>query len=985
MQRYWNKKTPDKQEFIVISRQDRLMETKQVLDMVFSLRGGPGCQCLLLSLLLLAAWEAGSGQVHYSVSEEAKHGTFVGRIAQDLGLELAELVPRLFRVASKGRGDLLEVNLQNGILFVNSRIDREELCGRSAECSIHLEVIVDRPLQVFHVEVEVKDINDNPPIFPLNEQKLFVSESRMPDSRFPLEGASDADIGTNSVLTYRLSSSDYFTLDVNSKNEENKQIELVLRKSLDREEAPEQNLFLTATDGGKPELTSTVQLLVIVLDVNDNAPSFEQSEYEVRIFENSDLGTILIRLNASDRDEGVNGEISYSFNSLGPPMVFDQFVIDPNTGEIVIQGNLDFEQVNFYKIRIDATDKGHPPMAGHCTVLVKVLDKNDNVPQIALTSLSLPVREDAPLGTVIALISVSDRDSGANGQVTCSLTSHVPFKLVSTFKNYYSLVLDSALDRENVAAYALLVTARDGGSPSLSASASVSVEVADVNDNAPTFAQPEYTVFVKENNPPGCHIFTVSARDADAQENALVSYSLVERRVGERAVSSYVSVHAESGKVYALQPLDHEELELLQFQVSARDAGFPSLGNNVTLQVFVLDENDNAPALLPLRGSGAGGAGGALSELVPRSVGAGHVVAKVRAVDADSGYNAWLSYELQPAAGGARSPFRVGLYTGEISTTRTLDEADVPRQRLLVLVKDHGEPALATTATVLLSLVESGQALKASSRASAGIAGAEAALVDVNVYLIIAICAVSSLLVLTLLLYTALRCSAPPTEGACGPGKPTLVCSSAVGSWSYSQQRRQRVCSAEGPPKTDLMAFSPSLPPCPGSTAGMGEPQTFLDPSGKPRQPNPDWRYSASLRAGMHSSVHLEEAGILRAGPGGPDQQWPTVSSATPEPEAGEVSPPVGAGVNSNSWTFKYGPGNPKQSGPGELPDKFIIPGSPAIISIRQEPTNSQIDKSDFITFGKKEETKKKKKKKKGNKTQEKKEKGNSTTDNSDQ
>lgn len=98
------------------------------------------------------------------------------------------------------------------------------------------------------------------------------------------------------------------------------------------------------------------------------------------------------------------------------------------------------------------------------------------------------------------------------------------------------------------------------------------------------------------------------------------------------------------------------------------------------------------------------------------------------------------------------------------------------------------------------------------------------------------------------------------------------------------------------------------------------------------------------------------------------------------------MSPPVGAGVNSNSWTFKYGPGNSKQPGPGELPpDKFIIPGSPAIISIRQDPPNSQTDKSDFITFGKKEETKKKKKKKKGNKAQEKKEKGNSTTDNSDQ
>ncbi|XP_035869642.1 protocadherin alpha-10 isoform X7 [Phyllostomus discolor] len=937
---------------------------------------------LLLSLLLLASWETGRGQVHYSVPEEAKHGTFVGRIAQDLGLELTELVPRLFRVASKGRGDLLEVNLQNGILFVNSRIDREELCGRSAECSIHLEVVVERPLQVFHVEVEVKDINDNPPVFSVSEQKLSIPESRLLDSRFPLEGASDADVGENAVLTYRLSPNEFFILDTISKKDKGKFPVLVLRKLLDREENPQLPLLLTATDGGKPERTGSVSLLILVLDANDNAPMFDRSIYEVKMYENAPNQTLVIWLNASDADEGINKELTYSFSSLVTPSIRRKFLMNERTGEIRVNDAIDFEDSNTYEIHVDVTDKGNPPMVGHCTVLVEILDENDNSPEVVVTSLSLPVREDAQVDTVIALISVSDRDSGVNGQVTCSLTPHVPFKLVSTFKNYYSLVLDSALDRESVVDYAVVVTARDLGSPSLSATTSVSVEVADVNDNAPTFAQPEYTVFVKENNPPGCHIFTVSARDLDAQENALVSYSLVERRVGERALSSYVSVHAESGKVFALQPLDHEELELLQFQVSARDAGVPPLGSNVTLQVFVLDENDNAPALLP---PGARGGGGTVSQPVSRSVGAGHVVAKVRAVDADSGYNAWLSYELQPAADGARSPFRVGLYTGEISTTRNLDEADTPRQRLLVLVKDHGEPALAATATVLLSLVESSQAPKISSRVSSSPASSDTSLVDVNVYLIIAICAVSSLLVLTLLLCVALRCSAPPTEGACAPGKPVLVCSSAVGSWSYSQQRRQRVCSGEGPPKTDLMAFSPSLPPCPVPVAEVEEQSVGGDHSKKPRQPNPDWRYSASLRAGMHSSVHLEEAGILWAGPGGPDQQWPTVSSATPEPEAGEVSPPVGAGVNSNSWTFKYGPGNPKQSGPGELPDKFIIPGSPAIISIRQEPTNSQIDKSDFITFGKKEETKKKKKKKKGNKTQEKKEKGNSTTDNSDQ
>ncbi|XP_058295912.1 protocadherin alpha-2 isoform X8 [Hylobates moloch] len=944
------------------------------------IRRGRGAWTRLLSLLLLAAWEVGSGQLHYSVSEEAKHGTFVGRIAQDLGLELAELVPRLFRVASKTHGDLLEVNLQNGILFVNSRIDREELCGRSAECSIHLEVIVDRPLQVFHVDVEVKDINDNPPVFPVTVKTIRFPESRLLDSRFPLEGASDADIGVNALLSYKLSSSEFFFLDIQTNDELSESLSLVLGKSLDREETAEVNLLLVATDGGKPELTGTVQILIKVLDVNDNEPTFAQSVYKVKLLENTANGTLVVKLNASDADEGSNSEIVYSLGSDVSSTIQTKFTIDPISGEIRTKGKLDYEEAKSYEIQVTATDKGTPSMSGHCKISLKLVDINDNTPEVSITSLSLPISENASLGTVVALITVSDRDSGTNGHVTCSLTPHVPFKLVPTFKNYYSLVLDSALDRESVSAYELLVTARDGGSPSLWATASVSVEVADVNDNAPAFAQPEYTVFVKENNPPGCHIFTVSAWDADAQENALVSYSLVERRVGERALSSYVSVHAESGKVYALQPLDHEELELLQFQVSARDAGVPPLGSNVTLQVFVLDENDNAPALLAPR---AGTAAGAVSELVPWSVGAGHVVAKVRAVDADSGYNAWLSYELQLGTGSARIPFRVGLYTGEISTTRALEEVDSPRHRLLVLVKDHGEPALTATATVLVSLVESGQAPKASSRAWVGAAGSEATLVDVNVYLIIAICAVSSLLVLTVLLYTALRCSVPPTEGARAPGKPTLVCSSAVGSWSYSQQRRQRVCSGEDPPKTDLMAFSPSLSQGPDSTEDRQLSESEY--VGKPRQPNPDWRYSASLRAGMHSSVHLEEAGILRAGPGGPDQQWPTVSSATPEPEAGEVSPPVGAGVNSNSWTFKYGPGNPKQSGPGELPDKFIIPGSPAIISIRQEPTNSQIDKSDFITFGKKEETKKKKKKKKGNKTQEKKEKGNSTTDNSDQ
>ncbi|XP_056667401.1 protocadherin alpha-9 isoform X26 [Monodelphis domestica] len=863
-------------------------------------------------LLLYSAWEIGSGQIHYSVPEEAKHGTFVGRIAQDLGLEVGELVSRLFRVVSPDRRDYLDVNLQNGILFVNSRIDREELCPHSPVCSIHLEVIVDKPLQVFHVEVEIKDINDNPPVFSVTQKNLFISESSPLDSRFPLEGAADADIGVNAVLSYKLSPNDFFTLDLQNNDEQIKPLGLVLKQLLDREEIPELHLLLTATDGGKAELTGTVQLQIIVLDVNDNAPKFDKKLYKVRLAENSLNGTMVLKVTASDMDEETNGQIIYSFAREVPLNVLSKFAIDPMDGDVRVIGHIDFEESKSYQIQVEATDQGIPKMVGHCTILVEVMDTNDNAPEVTVKSLSLPVPEDSPSGTVIALVSVSDRDSGANGLVTCSLSPSGPFTLVSTFRNYYSLVLEGSVDRESVPAYELVVTARDGGSPALWATASVSVAIADVNDNAPAFEKPVYTVFVKENNPPGCHIFTVSASDPDVQENSLVSYSLVERRVGERQLSSYVSVHSESGKVYALQPLDHEELELLQFQVSARDAGFPPLGSNVSLQVFVLDENDNAPVVLP---SHAGVS--PMTELVSQSVAVGHVVAKIRAVDADSGYNAWLSYELLPEVSVGRRPFRVGLYTGEISTTLVLEELDGPRQMLLVVVKDHGEPPLSATATVSISLVDSGKALKASSGVSRSVAsaGKAAMALDVNVYLIIAICSVSSLLVLSLLLYVALRCSAPP-QGVCGPGKPALVCSSEIGSWSYSQQRRQKVCSGEGGVKSDLMAFSPNLPPCSGPVDSAEQEAVGQDNSGKPKQPNPDWRYSASLRAGMHSSVHLEEAGILRAGPGGPDQQWPTVSSATPEPEAGEVSPPVGAGVNSNSWTFKYGPGNPKQPGP---------------------------------------------------------------------
>ncbi|XP_074460319.1 protocadherin alpha-2-like isoform X13 [Larus michahellis] len=905
------------------------------------------CSVLRVVVVVQAAWSLVAGQVRYSVPEEAKAGTVVGRLSQDLGLEAGDAESRRLRLVSQGRRASVEVSGASGALVVSSRLDREELCGKSAPCALRLEVLVDRPLRVFHVELEVTDINDNAPLFPAARKNLSIAEfTTLPGSRFPLEGASDADIGENAQLSYTLSPSEHFTLDVKSSDEIRKSVFLVLTKPLDRETLPMHRLVLTASDGGRPPLTGTMELLISVLDVNDNAPQFNQSVYKVQLPESAAEGTLVVRVNATDPDLGIYGEVLYEIDTIVPASASDVFSIDANSGEIRLRGALDFETVTFYDLHVKAKDKGTSPLSGHCSVELEVLDVNDNAPEVWVTSLSVPVSEDAAVGTVVALLSVSDRDSGSNGRVRCAVWPASPFGLVSTFAGSYSLVLREALDRERVSEYEVEVRAEDGGSPPLRASRGVRVPVSDVNDNAPAFAQAVYTVLARENNAAGAELARVWARDPDEAGNGRVSYSVWEGGVGGassgggwRSASSYVSVDAESGRLWALRPLDYEEVQVLQFEVRAVDAGEPSLCGNATVQVFVVDENDNAPALLPASGGGAWSGSSSEAASVPGSgsvwawawaswgTPAGQVVAKIRAVDADSGYNAWLRYELWEPRG--KGPFRVGLYSGEVSTARALEEADGPRQRLVIVVRDHGEPSLSATATLSVSLVEGGEAALAaagssssSSLSGVGLRPAEggasvSSSAATNVWLVVAICAVSSLFLLAVVLYVASRW-APRAAVLSGPGAATLVCASEVGSWSYSQRQSRSLCVADGAGKSDLMVFSPNFPPpppppVPAAKETHPEAPALLD---TPKHPNPDWRYSASLRAGMQSAVHMEEAGVLRGGPGGPDQQWPTVSSATTEPEAGEVSPPVGAGVNSNSWTFKFGPGNPKQGGP---------------------------------------------------------------------
>ncbi|XP_063269591.1 protocadherin alpha-8-like [Prinia subflava] len=845
--------------------------------------GSRWCAALLRVLVLQAAWALAGGQVRYSVAEEAKAGTVVGRLSQDLGLEAGEAEARRLRLVAQGRRASVELSGASGALLVSSRLDREELCGKSAPCALRLEVLLERPLRVFHVELEVTDINDNAPIFPAARKNLSIAEfTTLPGSRFPLEGASDADIGANAQLSYTLSPSEHFALDLQKSNERNLVPELVLTKSLDRETIPIHRLVLTASDGGRPSLTGTMELVISVLDVNDNPPQCNQSVYKVQLPENATEGTLIMRVNAMDPDEGSNSEVTFTATSFIPPSGRDVISVNPKTGEIHLTAALDFEEVSVFDFRIEARDHGTPPLSGHCSVELEVLDVNDNAPEVRVTSLSVPVAEDAAVGTVVAVLSVSDRDSGANGRVRCWVWPASPFGVEATFSGSYSLVLREALDRERVSEYEVEVRAEDGGAPALRASRGLRVPVSDVNDNAPAFAQAVYTVLARENNAAGAELARLWARDPDEAGNGRVSYSLWEGGAGAlsspsswsgaagggwRPASSYVSVDAESGRVWALQPLDYEELQVLQFEVRAVDAGEPPLSGNATVQLFVLDENDNAPALLPPPAASAAEAGGAAAEATAAGWGsgtlwawaawgapAGQVVAKIRAVDADSGYNAWLRYELREAR--PKGPFRVGLYSGEVSTARPLDEADGARHTLLIVVRDHGEPARSATATLSVSLLEAAEAALAAAAGSSsssspwraapgaetGPSGASAA---TNVWLVVAICAVSSLFLLAVVLYAAARW-APRAAVLSAPGPTTLVCASEVGSWSYSQRHSRSLCVADGAAKSDLMVFSPNFPPPPPGAAPK-DPQP--EPSALPHtvSANPLLAFSLSL------------------------------------------------------------------------------------------------------------------------------------------
>ncbi|XP_023814948.1 protocadherin alpha-C2-like isoform X1 [Oryzias latipes] len=719
-----------------------------------------------ISLLFVVVLKCATAVTHYSIPEEMEEGSAVANLAADLGLDVKTLVERRMRLELIANRKYLDVNRETGELYVVERIDRESLCPAKTSCFLKMEAIIENPKRIFYIELEITDINDNAPHFRRDTVDLDISEATQPGERFSVSNAVDPDVGSNSVKTYHLSESDYFTIEIQTGRDGSKFADLILKKGLNREEQASHHLILTATDGGMPSRSGTASIIVHVLDTNDNAPTFERESYQVSILENSPIGSLVFQLNATDLDEGSNSEVIYSFSLYTSEKTQETFHLNPVTGEITVKEVLNYEHFRVYDMEVIATDKGTKSLSGQCKLKILVEDMNDNHPELSIKSFQSPVSEDIKLDTVIAVVSVSDKDSGENGIVDLHIPDDMPFKLRKSSDNYYELVVSEALDREKVPEYDITFTVTDRGSPPLSDNETMTLELLDVNDNVPQFPKSFYTIRVMENNAPGALLESLSAFDPDLHENQYLVYVIIEKEIANTSMSMLFSINPEDGKLHALKTFDYEIEKEFLFHIEARDSGSPPLSSNVSVHIIIVDQNDNAPVIVsPWRAHGS-----VVEEKIPRSTDKGSLVAKVIALDTDSVHNSRITYQFLQVTDATL--FSLDQYNGEIRTMRMFSYRDPRHQRLVIVAKDNGEPALSATVTIKLSTEET--AVKAYSDMT------EVPLEydifsDLNLYLVIGLASVSFLLLITILVTIVLKCQKAKPSKAAPPSRNSVI------------------------------------------------------------------------------------------------------------------------------------------------------------------------------------------------------------------
>ncbi|XP_047440698.1 protocadherin-12 isoform X2 [Mugil cephalus] len=707
---------------------------------------------MLLTLLLVVSLcsetlssEPSSITIPYRVWEEQPAGTQVGRLLDDLRQRDEGGPLEDFQVVEQGKALPFSVTAREGLVTTQGRLDREELCRGSDLCEVAFSVLYRKSgaVNCLRVRVEVMDLNDHSPSFPSTLQEVEISETASLRLRIPLDRAVDPDAGPNSLQTYTLSINQHFALDVTTGPGGAKQAELVVIKELDREVQASFDLTLFAWDKGNPPRSGSTLVRVNIQDSNDNSPTFEDSSPTVELPEDTALGTTIINLKATDPDQGANGEVEYSFSKHTQPEVKKLFYVDPETGDVSVKAPLDYEAGSSYEVIVQASDRGPNAIPAHCKLHVKLVDVNDNAPRIRvhLTQHNLPgatVLEGASVGTFIAMVMVSDADSGRNGEVEAHIQEDSgPFRLKKHDGRIYTIVTDGGLDREKMMQYNITLTARDFGSPSLSCIEHLSVFILDENDNPPVFSASIYKATIKENNNAGDHALKVEAHDVDLDFSGRVSY-FIGNSIDQESIAQSFSIHPKTGVISVQKPLDYEESHHYSFIIEAVDHGHPPLTSTATVLIDVEDENDNYPIIKepkPRKGVASLSVpvnaykGEIVTELgnyvedeeaeeevnhSARDGLIGFLASTIKAEDLDSGLNGELQYLITD--GNPYGLFWLDQATGQLFVNTTNATELIGKTfKVDIAVSDMGTPSLSTKSTLEVTFINLKDHLKNSS------------------------------------------------------------------------------------------------------------------------------------------------------------------------------------------------------------------------------------------------------------------------------
>lgn len=636
--------------------------------------------------------------ITFTIDEELLPGSPVGSVSGEAAIEVTE--GSNFKITTKDQDLLVMANETTGELRTARTIDRETVCRNEIKCENTIQVVSVQPYIVLTVTLVINDINDNQPSFGKNIEEVNLSELQSPGVLKPLQAAIDLDKGDgNGDITYELSSlgdsTNKFELIV--ENTVPVALKLKLVDALDRETVDHYTLLVLAKDNGIPRRTGTLTVEVNVLDDNDNKPVFDDAVVNVSVTEDIAVGKVIYTFRAKDIDAGNNGEVEYLLDQYQSNFIYisEHFAVNRTTGELSVISKLEYEDGNSEKvIKVVATDKGDNAQSAIATLYLTVKDVDNNAPEISTTILldDLFISENTPVNTAILHVSVTDSDTGVDGQVTCRMyNTYFGLEKVPNVDKNYKVFVQHELNRETVAEHNVTITCQDGGG--LETSTNFHVTIKDENDNTPHFSPNVYFVNVTENNSIGAELLTVSATDKDIGDYGRISYKIPSE------FSEEFEVEETTGIVRAKVPLDRENDTSKQFTVLAvdNDAANPRTGT-ATVYILILDINDNSPIFT--------NPGQMYNFRVREGLGSNTHVDFVTALDPDTGDNGRVTYDILPEYkidGAHAVPFEI-VGDGEIKTTMDLDCEQKSEYMFTVIALDFGNPRLTSTINVRVTV-----------------------------------------------------------------------------------------------------------------------------------------------------------------------------------------------------------------------------------------------------------------------------------------